>query len=336
MAAAGTGVRALEWLPDLLVDERIPFSIEPDFLANGRPYSFDPWGAVWHHTASPVRSTRETNRWVVRNGNSVAPGPIANMLMHRTPVAGLPSLHLVSAGRTNNAGSGWWPPGSNTGNGRGIGLEWVNDGVGEPAHPGIVELTARVWAVIFDHLAWPIERLWTHRAYAPSRKIDPRSPLPKFNAGRVETWTLDQVRSLVTGHRTEGTIMRYHAGAVILDTRPGTGRPGSNLGPLRPGVPVPVHVPGADLAKVSITVITDGDQVGNVRICTTENDAALPGDVYDRVPAVQLATGGPAARVESGGPFPVELDRNGMFWLAAIGGTCHVEVGLWETRPKAA
>ena len=31
----------------------------------------DLWGAIWHHTASPIASTRQTNINVVHSGNSV-------------------------------------------------------------------------------------------------------------------------------------------------------------------------------------------------------------------------------------------------------------------------
>ena len=209
--------RELAWLPDLLKSAGLPVEVAPDFLTWARPYPMDLWGGIWHHTASGRNSTRQTNINVVHDGNSVAPGPIAHILSCREQ----PRLYLVSAGYTNNAGKGWWPGGTDNGNKRAISMEWVNDGVGEPAHPESVEVSARAWAACFDHMGWPLDRLWTHHAYAPTRKIDPAAPAD-FTGWQYRTWTLADVRGQVAkyqGGDSMGTFVALADEVRQLDTR---------------------------------------------------------------------------------------------------------------------
>lgn len=192
----------LIWLPDVLAAAGLPIQVAPDFATWARPYPMDLWGGVWHHTASGRTSTRQTNINVVHTGNSVAPGPIAHILSCREQ----PRLYLVSAGYCNHAGKGWWPRGADTGNKCGAAMEWVNDGVGEPAHPESVEVSARAWAAIFTHMGWPLDRLWTHHAYAPTRKIDPAAPAD-FTGQVYRTWTLADVRGQVAQYMDGGPDM---------------------------------------------------------------------------------------------------------------------------------
>jgi hypothetical protein len=58
-------------------------------------------GVVIHHTASPQRSTLATNLAVVTNGNGVAPGPIANLLLWRDG-----TWYCITDGKANHAGAG--------------------------------------------------------------------------------------------------------------------------------------------------------------------------------------------------------------------------------------
>lgn len=171
---------------------------------------------VCHHTASVPWSTDAANTWVVVNGNAVAPGPIAQLLIHRAGV-----IEMIAAGAANNAGAGTLPDGRTDGNAQ-IGIEVVNAGAGmrwAPATNQVVyggstftlstanraiwerrvaagELVQdprtglwwEVWAeaqlvayatacaVICDHYGWGPERLVAHAQYAPTRKVDPAGP----------------------------------------------------------------------------------------------------------------------------------------------------------------
>lgn len=191
--------RECAFLPDVLKGAGLPVEVAPDFLTWARPYTMDLWGLIWHHTASGINSSRQTNINVVHNGNSTAPGPIAQVLSCREQ----PRLYLVSAGYCNHAGKGYWPRGTDTGNKTGIGIEWVNNGVGEPAHPESVEVTARAIAAIFEHMGWDLSRLWTHHAYAPTRKIDPAAPAD-FTGNVYRTWSLADVRGQVAQYQSQG------------------------------------------------------------------------------------------------------------------------------------
>lgn len=187
---------SLDWLPDELNDRRIPFKMMPDFYTHGRPYTHTPWGTIWHHTASGLSSTRATNERILHDGRTDVPGPISQLCCHRHPIDGEPLITLIGAGYANHAGKGWWPLGTDTGNRGGIGLEWVNNGVGEPAHPAAVEASAMLLAVIHDHYGWGLDRAWTHAAYAPGRKIDPAAPALHTN-DIYRTWTLAECRTLI-------------------------------------------------------------------------------------------------------------------------------------------
>lgn len=208
----------LIWLPDVLGAAGLPIQVGPDFATWARPYPMDLWGGIWHHTASPTTSKRAVDIAVVHNGNSVAPGPIAHILSCREQ----PRLYLVSSGYCNNAGKGWWPGGTDSGNKRAVAMEWVNNGIGEPAHPESVEVSARAWAAIFEHLEWPLDRLWTHHAYAPTRKIDPAAPAD-FTNNQYRTWTLADVRGQVAkymkGNDDMGNFVPLTDEVRQLDTR---------------------------------------------------------------------------------------------------------------------
>jgi hypothetical protein len=209
--------KELIWLPDVLGSAGLPIEVAPDFATWARPYPMDLWGGIWHHTASPIGSTRQTNINVVHAGNTVAPGPIAQILSCREQ----PRLYLVSAGYSNNAGKGWWPGGTDSGNKRACAMEWINNGVGEIAHPESVEVSARAWAAIFEHMGWPLDRLYTHHAYAPDRKIDPAAPAD-FTGWNYRTWTLADVRGQVARYMTGDDMSSYQELADEvrqLDTR---------------------------------------------------------------------------------------------------------------------
>ncbi|UOW93095.1 lysin A [Mycobacterium phage NoShow] len=112
------------WLPDVLRDWRVPFSISEGAFQRGHGDMGDIWGVVDHHTGSDNAS------W-----QSIA--------FH--PSLGLASqLHLGFNGHVTicgvgiawHAGNGSWPGlGTNNANPRTIGIEAANDGGGKPGRP---------------------------------------------------------------------------------------------------------------------------------------------------------------------------------------------------------
>lgn len=182
-------------LYDIWQDEGLPVKIgNPTWQTWGRPFPFELKGSLAHHTASPLWTTAAGNRYVVTNGNSVAPGPIANALLQRNL-----DLEVIAAGRCNHGGAGWWPLGQDTANRYGFSLEAVNDGVGEYWQSEFVEIMARAYASVHRAYSLPLELAWTHRAYAPSRKIDPAGPAA-FRNDRPGSWTNTEWQGLVRGY----------------------------------------------------------------------------------------------------------------------------------------
>jgi len=172
-------MRAL-WLADVLRGAGLEVVETAGWQTRGRDFAADPLGIMAHHTASPTASTLATNLHVVTNGNSVAPGPIAQAMLWRDGV-----WYIIAAGRANHAGKGSlpWLPGVDTGNQYLLSVEAVNNGVGELWAPPMIASYEIGTAAILRRLGLGAERATTHAEYAPTRKIDPAGP----TGGRIAT-----------------------------------------------------------------------------------------------------------------------------------------------------
>jgi hypothetical protein len=184
------------WLADVLRDAGLTVVETGGWVGRGRDLDSIE-GVMWHHTASPTTSGLVSNLAVVTNGNSVAPGPIANLLLWRDG-----TFHVIADGRCNHAGKGFLPwIGTDRGNACLLAIEAVNNGVGEPWVAQMVEAYERGTAAIIRRLGLSVERVVTHWEYATplGRKIDPAGP----NGGRIgfvpgtQTWSPDSVRGAV-------------------------------------------------------------------------------------------------------------------------------------------
>jgi hypothetical protein len=146
-----------------------------------------------------------TNLMVVTNGNGVAPGPIANLLLWRDGV-----FYAIADGKANHAGAGgpWgWLPASPPGqlsvaNARLIGIEAVNSGVGELWAPEMIDAYERGNAAILRHIGQDVDRALTHHEWAPTRKIDPAGPTGGLVATlpRSQTWDGNAWRARIATH----------------------------------------------------------------------------------------------------------------------------------------
>ncbi len=174
------------WLPDVLRAAGLTVVETAGWQTRG--YELDAVEGVGaHHTASPSTSTLATNLHVVTNGNAVAPGPIAQLLLWRDG-----TFYVIASGRANHAGAGGplgsWLPASVPGvvspaNRRTLGIEAVNSGVGEVWSPAMLDAYEIGTAAILRHIGHGADRAFTHQEYAPTRKIDPAGP----TGGRIAT-----------------------------------------------------------------------------------------------------------------------------------------------------
>lgn len=190
------------WLPDVLRAAGLTVVETPGWRGRGRDLdAID--GVVAHHTASPVNSTLATNLHVVTNGNAVAPGPIAQLMLWRDGVA-----YIIADGRANHAGKGgpWGVLPTDGANRRTIGIECVNNGVGEPWSADLVASLEIATAAILRYCDLGADRALMHSEWAPGRKIDPAGPNGgriAYDSGAVQQramiWSGDAFRARVRG-----------------------------------------------------------------------------------------------------------------------------------------
>lgn len=200
------------WLADVLRSAGLSVvetdgwkTLRPDYNLLSIPGAPDTiQGIVCHHTASPSTSTLATNLAVVKNGNTVGPGPIAQLLLWRDG-----TFYTIAAGKANHAGAGGpvsFIPESPTGtlslaNDRTLGIEAVNNGTGELWAPEMLDAYEAGVAAILTYLGLDESRAITHNEWAPTRKIDPAGP----TNGRIAykfglTWSGDSWRSRIKTH----------------------------------------------------------------------------------------------------------------------------------------
>lgn len=138
--------------------------------SRGRPGSFSPRGAMFHHTASGRSGGNAPGLGVVVNGRPGINGPLCNILVARDG-----TVHLVAAGRANHAGKGGPLHGipEDSGNAHLIGVEVENDGVREPWSSELLQACDVVFATLLLGLRRKSDWLVGHKEWAPNRKIDP-------------------------------------------------------------------------------------------------------------------------------------------------------------------
>jgi peptidoglycan hydrolase-like protein with peptidoglycan-binding domain len=164
-------------------------------------------GISIHHTASGPAS----DGWPsVNYGTFKAPArPIANIYVERSGL-----WWIAAGGATNTSGAGGPTPylpvdGANS---RTIGIEIMNDGVGEPYTDAQVMTVLHGVSLLWNDLAprygWGFQsdRIFGHFEWAPTRKCDPTGvslwTTPENTAGcnRGPRWYMDQFRHSVIAH----------------------------------------------------------------------------------------------------------------------------------------
>jgi len=117
---------------------------------------------VWHHTATGPNWQDGHVAALLRDGRRDLTGPLAQVGIERDG-----TWVIVALGRANHNGYGQWGNDS-------IGLEFYNNGLGEPWPDVQVDSGVKGIAAIMRHLnLQPSTRLKGHRETDPRRKIDP-------------------------------------------------------------------------------------------------------------------------------------------------------------------
>lgn len=136
----------------------------------GRPYAWTPSGVLIHHTAGSASGDAPSLSYLI-NGSSSLPGPVVQVLIARSG-----AVHLISEGRANHAGTGsgltaYGIP-TDQGNQYLWGIEVESTGQA-PDWPQVQWDAAHTVArVLLDRMGKGSDRLWRHKDYAGSRKID--------------------------------------------------------------------------------------------------------------------------------------------------------------------
>lgn len=170
-------------LPTVLKKYGLTVEVVPGWETRGSS-SFNPKGAVGHHTAGPKTGDRPSLAVCVngRGGKNPLPGPLCNTFLARSGI-----VVVVAAGRANHAGPGGFR--GLVGNSSVFGTEAEDDGVDgiwtteqKWAYPRVV--AAQLEIAGKDH-TW----YCAHRTWAPTRKIDP--------TGITDTWMQDRVKAVM-------------------------------------------------------------------------------------------------------------------------------------------
>lgn len=168
-----------------------------------------PRGIVIHHTASPIsQSIGSALRYEIHTADAE---PIGNMTIGRD---GIVYLTCAGASNTNGSGGPWLTSNEvvpmDTGNSRLIGVEAMNDGIGERWTDAMIDTYPKCIAALCDLInhecGWPNPMLsagkdvMAHFEYGnvqvPNRKNDPFGPSP-WNNFENRRWDMDLFRGTV-------------------------------------------------------------------------------------------------------------------------------------------
>lgn len=145
----------------------------------GELESFDPRGVLNHHTASPLTSGNLPCLGICTNGRPDLRGPLCQILLGRDA-----TVALIAAHRANHAGLGGPTRGIplNMGNPLLFGIEWENNGIGEPYSRIQWRAGVLLNAVLLKRMDEPASMCFEHREYAPTRKTDRKVDADAFRA----------------------------------------------------------------------------------------------------------------------------------------------------------
>lgn len=166
----------------------VPVEFIAGWENRGRPYSFNPQGLVFHHTATRGYDYDYPSLGIVRDGRSDLPGPLAQIGLGRHTG----TMYVIAAGYANHAGGGGWD--GLSGNGSVWGIEAENDGIGEGWGSEIARSYVAVAASLARHTGFTEARVMRHAEWSDGGKID--TATAPFNDG---DWIRAQVADALAG-----------------------------------------------------------------------------------------------------------------------------------------
>jgi peptidoglycan hydrolase-like protein with peptidoglycan-binding domain len=136
--------------------------------------SFNPGGAVNHHTAGSRNGVIPSLR-LLTEGRSDLPGPLCNVGQSRSSDFDASQkydvVYLIAAGRANHAGRGGWQ--GLVGNSSVFGLEIEHSGsAAEPFSERRQHTAFRIHSAFAEVGGYDISKVCQHKEWAPGRKID--------------------------------------------------------------------------------------------------------------------------------------------------------------------
>ncbi|MEV0646323.1 N-acetylmuramoyl-L-alanine amidase [Phytomonospora sp. NPDC050363] len=217
----------IPWLADVLRQAGVPVVEEGDWRNRMRPGSFDPIGVLWHHTAATSSASNPApalNTCI--NGRSDLPGPLCQALVDYNGV-----FHIISAGRSNHAGTsrGSGPIPAGDGNTMLIGWEIDYNGVSQEMTAAQYRNSVKATVAVLRRLGRGSAYVRGHRETSTSGKIDPsfidldllRSEIAGL-LGEPPSWPV--LRKGATGEnvRTLQFLLRQHGSTLTVDGDFGT------------------------------------------------------------------------------------------------------------------
>lgn len=194
----------LLWLPDILNDAGLRVVVASGWQTRGVEWTHQIEGVIGHHTASNRRSGNLPSHSICITGRPDLKGPLCSILGGRDG-----TVDVIASGVGNHAGAGLWP-GIRFGNRDAIGIEWENDGIGEPWTIPQMDAYEKTVAALLRHLNRGADRFCSHYEWARpiGRKIDPAGPWigggDWYSGGRPRvSWTARNFRARVAARLNE-------------------------------------------------------------------------------------------------------------------------------------
>lgn len=162
-------------------------------------YDGGPWAVAWHHTASGGDGAADAHYCTFVADDR----PVCNVVVGRDGI-----VHVCAAGATNTNGKGGpltLPDGTTLpqdgANSRVIGVELSNNGVGQTFPQVQIDAALALSVACCGAYGLPADNVFTHQAWAPTRKIDPATAAAvqgPWRPGAVTssgTWSLLDLRA---------------------------------------------------------------------------------------------------------------------------------------------
>ena len=160
----------LLWLPDALRAEGCRVVCVDGWKSRGRPGAFDPYAALWHHTATTSSmSNPHPTLGMCIHGRPDLPGPLCQVLIGYDG-----KCHVIAAGRANHAGScnGAGPTREGDGNAQMVGFEIDYNGSQEMG-TAQYEASIRAAAAVVKHYDNDERYCLGHKETSVTGKWDP-------------------------------------------------------------------------------------------------------------------------------------------------------------------